>query len=1000
VTGVTTAVLASTLGVAATSSAAASSPTPLRAVPATSGHTFKAGSYIVVLKDKPLTTYTGSVRGYAATKPAVGGKVDVSSAAAKRYAGYLRQRQDSVMRAVGAAARTRYNVTLNGFAGHLSAEQAAKLSENSQVQAVLPDRIVKADTTNTANFLGLTGRTGVWAGLGGQANAGKGVVIGVIDTGYRPESASFSGRPVTTLAPQGVGVPYRVLTNRIAMKKGDGSTFFGVCQAGAGFTSSTCNSKVLGARYFAANLLAGGTQLAADESLSPRDTDTHGSHTASTAAGNIVAHAIVAGRDFGATSGMAPGAKLSVYKAFWRPADNPEGATGNTSDIVSAIDQAVADGVDVINYSAGQPGGSIGIEADDLAFLNAAASGVFVSASAGNDGPTPDTLGHLAPWETTVAAATTDLYYGTVVLGNGQKYRGSSINGTAVPASPAILGSAAAAGGAASADAARCIANSLDPAKVTGKVVVCDRGVSARVDKSAEVARAGGVGMVLANVTPNSLDTDIHAVPTVQVDDVSGAKIKSYVSSTAAPTIAIAVGDTTGARPEPIPQIAGFSSRGPAESVGANILKPDISAPGVSVIAAFVPKPANKNSVYGPESGTSMSAPHIAGLAALILQKNPLWSPARVKSAMMTTARDTVTTSGRPNANPFSQGAGYVEPRKFLNPGLVYDAGVSDYYGFLEGLGLDTGTGARPTDGTDVNEPSISIGGLAGTQTVTRRVTALRAGTYTAKAAVGKAGVTVSPSKLVFTKAGQTKSFAVKFTTSKAALAAFTTGFLTWTGPSRTTVRIPLAVRPVAAAAPSELHANISTPAGSGSYSVKLGTSPLSVSVKGLVKGDVTAGSVTPGPLSGPTVSDASNVVVPVTVAAGTTLFRAETRDDTAGDDIDLFVYDSAGTLVGVSGSATANEVVDLLAPAAGTYYVHVRGFSTGGGGSAAFSLRTFFVGNSAAGNLTASPSTLRGAIGSIQKVTLAWTGLDPTAPYLGWVGYGSSAVRTIVSFN
>ncbi|HYJ74305.1 MAG TPA: S8 family serine peptidase, partial [Kineosporiaceae bacterium] len=862
--GVTVAMGATAVGLAATSSEAApAGTTPLRVTRTTpAAHPFKAGNYIVVLKDKPLTTYSGSVRGYTATRPTGGKRVDVSSSAAKRYAGYLRQRQDGVLRSVGASARTRYSVALNGFAGHLSGEQAAKLAENSAVQAVLPDRILKASTVNTANFLGLRGSKGLWAALGGQANAGKGVVIGVIDTGYRPESASFAGKPVTTLAPQAVGVPYRVLTDRIAMKKGDGSTFFGVCQAGDSFPATTCNSKVIGARYFASNLIAGGTTLAPGEVLSPRDTESHGTHTASTAAGIGVNHAVVAGRDFGATWGMAPGAKLSIYKALWRTADAPDTGSGTTGDLVSAIDAAVADGVDVINYSVGPNGGSNGIEADDLAFLNAAAAGVFVSASAGNSGPAGDTVSHLAPWETTVAAASTDLFYGTVQLGNGQKYRGSSINGTAVPAHPAILGSAAAAAGRTAADAALCIDGSLDPAKVTGKVVVCDRGVNDRVAKSAEVARAGGVGMVLVNLTPNSLDTDIHAVPTVQVDNVAGAKIKAYVGTATAPTIAIAVNDTTGLKPEPVPQIAGFSSRGPAETVGANLLKPDIAAPGVSVIAAVVPSAENRNSAYGPESGTSMSAPHIAGLAALILQKNPAWSPARVKSAMMTTAIDTVSASGRPARIPFAQGAGFVNPRRFLNPGLVYDSGVSDYYGFLEAIGIDTGSGKAPTDGTEINVPSIAIGGLAGVQTVTRRVTALRAGTYTATATAGKAGVTVSPSKLVFTKAGQTKSFSVRFTTNKAALSAFTTGFLTWTGPSKNTVRIPLAVRPVAVAAPAELHADISTPSGSGTYSVKLGTSPLKLSVKGLVKGDVTSGSVTPGALSAPTVSNASNVVV------------------------------------------------------------------------------------------------------------------------------------------
>jgi subtilisin family serine protease len=1002
VTGITTAVLATSLGVAATSSEAA----PGAAVnQAAAGRSFKTGNYIVVLRDKPLTTYTGTVRGYAATKPATGRHVNVASAASKRYAGYLKQRQDGVLRKVGATARARYDVTVSGFAAHLSGAQAAELARTSGVLAVVPDKVLKIDTTNTANLLGLTGKNGVWARLGGQAKAGSGVVVGVIDSGYRPESASFRGSAVTTFAPQRVGVPYRTLTGRIAMKKADGGTFMGICQAGPSFAGTECNSKVLAARSFSQGFLQAGIPLAPGEVISVRDTNSHGTHTASTAAGNIVAHAVVAGRDFGQISGMAPGAKLSIYKALFRTADDPTSAAGVNSDIVAAIDQAVADGVDVINYSVGPNGGSNGIEIDDLAFLNAAAAGVFVAASAGNDGPGANTVSHLAPWETTVAAATADLFYGTVVLGNGQKYRGSSINGTAVPASPAILGSAGAAAGVAAADAMRCFANSLDPAKVTGKVVVCDRGVNDRVAKSAEVARAGGVGMVLANVNPNSLDTDIHSVPTVQVDDVTGAKIKSYVSSTANPTIAIAVGDTTGMKPEPVPQIAGFSSRGPAETVGGNLIKPDISAPGVSVIASIVPGPANKNSAYGPESGTSMSAPHIAGLAALILQKNPLWSPARVKSAMMTTATDTKRANGKPNTNPFDQGSGFVNPRRFLSPGLVYDAGIADYYGFLEsqgfmGSGIDTGTGAKPTDGTEINLPSIGIGSLTGKRTVVRKVTALTPGTYKAKASAGRVGVRVAPSTLRFTRAGQTKSFTVTFTTGKAKVGVFSTGFLTWTGPKGVRVRSPLAVRPVAVAAPTEVHATSAGTSGSASYRVTLGQSPLPLSVKGLVQGAVTTGSVTAGGVAVPPANNASNVVVPVTVPAGTTLFRAQTVGVPEANDLDIYVFDDAGNIVSTAGATSAaNETVDLVGLPAGQYFVEVNGFATTGGPSP-FTLRTFVVPNTAAGNLTVSPTTLTGTVPSTKTVTLSWKNLAAGAPYLGWIGYGSSTVRTIVSIN
>jgi hypothetical protein len=394
-----------------------------------------------------------------------------------------------------------------------------------------------------------------------------------------------------------------------------------------------------------------------------------------------------------------------------------------------------------------------------------------------------------------------------------------------------------------------------------------------------------------------------------------------------------------------------------------------------------------------------MSSPHIAGLAALVLQKYPLWSPAAVKSAMMTTAVNTLDARGKPATDPFAQGAGFVNPRRFLTPGLVYDASLADWYGFLEGQGIPTGTGAKAIRTSNLNQPSIAVGALAGKQTVTRRVTALTPGTYRASAVLPKTGVTVSPRVLTFTKAGQTKSFSVTVTRGRAALDAYTTGFLTWTGPRGITVRSPLAVRPVAAGAPAEVHGTGTS--GSASFRVALGASPLALSVKGLVPGTKTPGSVTPGSVATgiPPVSDAHNLVVPVTVPAGTTLLRAETVGAVDGDDLDLYVRDAKGGVVGGSVTPAANERADVLAPAAGTYYVVVNGYASAGA-STSFTLRTFAVGNTAAGNLTVSPTTLKGTVGSSVPVRVNWSGLAADTPYLGWIGYGSSSIRTIVSIN
>jgi subtilisin family serine protease len=984
----TTAVIATSLGVGATSSQAAPR--------AAAGSSFKTGDYIVVLRHDPLASYSGDVRGYAATRPTAGRKLNLTSSAAKRYRSFITKEQDSLISRAGAKPLARYSVSLNGFAARLTGAQAEKLSRTPGVLKVEPNRTVTADTTETPRLLGLTGKNGLWAKLGGQAKAGAGVVVGVIDSGYTPESPSVAGKPVTAIVPQRTGVPYRDLNDRIAMKKTDGNTFTGVCQAGQDFPASTCNSKVLAARYYATSLASQGgpSALVPQESLSPRDGLSHGTHTSSTAAGNPVAHVKIRGVDFGNASGMAPAAKLSIYKVLWSLKSNPSSASGSDADSLSAVDQAVADGVDVINYSVGS-----GLQFDivDLAFLHAAAAGIFVSASAGNSGPGANTVEHVAPWLTTVAATTAHRFEGTVVLGNGKKYRGVSLSRSPLPASPAILGASAVAPGSNATDARLCGPNSLDPAKVTGKVVVCDRGVYDRVAKSAEVKRAGGVGMVLANTSPNSLDPDVHSVPTVHVDEVAGAAIKAYVTSTANPTIAFAVGDTTGLPPTPLPQIAGFSSRGPSEDTGADLIKPDISAPGVGIIAAVAPS-RSQGDFYGPESGTSMAAPHIAGLAALILQVHPLWSPATIKSAMMTTATDTLLANGKRATDPFAQGAGFVNPRRFLNPGLVYNAGVTDYLAYLEGQGFDTESGVKAIDASDVNVPSIGIGALAGTQTVTRRVTALTPGTYRAKAGVPGSTVKVTPSTLRFTKAGQTKSFKVTITRAKGTLEKFATGFLTWTGPKGITVRSPIAVRPTAAAAPAEVHGTGAS--GSASYRVQLGTSPLAVSVKGLTAGTSTDSTVATGARTQPPTANAANVITSFIVPAGTTLARIETVDPTANDDVDLYVYDSAGELVGQSSGSSATERIDLLAPDAGTYTVQVNGFAAANGSSISYKLRTFAVGNTAAGNLTVSPSTLTGAPGAKVTVTLRWTGLDASKPYLGWVGYGSSPVRTIVSIN
>jgi subtilisin family serine protease len=997
VAGVAVATLATSGSAQATSSPATAAAPGTGASGSSSGQDaapLKAGNYIVTMLAPPAASYDGGVAGMAATRPAHGRRLDARTTAVQRYRQHLLGQQSALLRKTGVKAGEQYTVALNGFAARLTAAQAAKLAGSRGVLSVTPDTRRKPDLFETPKFLGLQGPAGTWNQVGGVDRAGKGVVVGVLDTGIWPENPSFAGAPVKRTTPGGAGSTY-LKDGKIHVVKKDGGEFVGECQAGDQFYATTCNSKLVGARFYASGFV---NAVPADkrgpfEFLSPRDGDGHGSHTSSTAVGNQISGMVVNGRQFGRSSGMAPAAKLATYKVCWDSSqDDLDGCY--SSDMIAAVEDAVTDGVDVINFSIGGDTPESASDPLEITFLNAAAAGVFVAASAGNSGPGDSTVGHNSPWLTTVAAGSAHRLEGTVQLGDGAKLRGASFNATALPAKPAILGSAAAASGATAAAALLCTPDTLDPAKVTGKIVVCDRGTVDRVAKSAEVKRAGGVGLVMTNPSPNSLNADVHAVPTVHVQDTDRAAIVGYLG-TANPTIALLVGDQTGKAPTPLPVVAGFSSRGPDLTSGGDLLKPDITAPGVDIVAAVAPGPHRGDS-FDVESGTSMSSPHVAGLAALILGKRPDWSPATVKSAMMTTATDTRTEAGGKNTNPFDQGAGFVNPRRFLEPGLVYDAGFDDWAGYLEGVGLDTGTGLPAIDPSDVNVPSIAIGALAGTQTVKRRVTAIRSGTYHAFAKVPGVTTVVEPSVLRLRK-GQTAEFTVTFTRKQAALDTYATGFLTWVS-GYTAVRSPIAVRPVPLAAPAEVSG--SGASGSKPYQVQAGTTgSIDLTVSGLAAGTVRDDSVAAGAADPTPPGNAANKVYEVTIPAGTNLARFDEVAGDAADDLDLYVFDDSFQLVAYSATGAASERVDMPDPAAGTYHVLVNGFATNDGQPAAFSLRSFNVG-AAAGNLTATPDPLPVTLGQAATVTLGWSGLTAGTPYLGTVGYSGSDARTIVSIG
>jgi len=473
-----------------------------------------------------------------------------------------------------------------------------------------------------------------------------------------------------------------------------------------------------------------------------------------------------------------------------------------------AIDQAVADGVDVINYSISGTLTNF-LDPVELAFLSAADAGVFVAASAGNNGPTTGTVAHPGPWLTTVSAGTHNRSgAGSAVLGT-VTYQGASL---ATPVGPAPLIDSTAAGltGADPTALSLCFTAGnnggkpvLDPAKVTGKIVVCDRGVNGRVEKSEAVRDAGGVGMILLNTSPNSLNADFHFVPTVHLADTDRTNVKNFAATAGATA---RINQATIVFNVPAPLTAAFSSRGPLAAGGGDLLKPDVIAPRQDIVAAFAP-PVNAGLLFNLISGTSMSSPHVAGLAALLKNLHPDWTPMMIKSAFMTTGTDVLDGPNTNSAVIFRQGAGHVKPNAAADPGLVYNSGFNDWLAFLCGAT----TGVVPSacnalsaagfslDPSDLNGASISIGALVGAQTVKRRVTNVGTNTSTYTAAVtGMTGITttVTPPSLTLAP-GASASFKVTFTRTTAAIAAYTGGQLRWSDGNHT-VRSPITVRPVA----------------------------------------------------------------------------------------------------------------------------------------------------------------------------------------------------------
>ncbi len=941
--------------------------------------------YIVRMAGEPVASYSGRLKGYAATRPALGEKVDLSRPETQNYRAYLKSKQDAAVAAVGGRKLYNYDLVFNGFAAELTDAQAEKLASMKGVLSVVKDELRSVDTSSTPAFLGLTDHHGLWDELGGGREAGEGVIVGIVDSGIWPENASFEGDDRHHHGHGGKHSHHRGDDHGKGWGHKDSSLrdWAGYCEDGEEFVGDdACNGKIIGARYF--NEAWGGDEgIEAQrpwEFNSPRDYDGHGSHTAATSAGNYRTTVTGPAAVFGKVSGMAPGARIAAYKALWSTEDAST-ANGFTSDLVAAIDQAVADGVDVINYSVSGSQTSFR-DPVEIAFLYAADAGVFVSASAGNSGPTASTVAHPSPWLTSVAAGTHNRgTSGSTTLGDGTSYTGQSLAAAPVTA-PLILATDAGLAGADPVAVQLCYstgfngAPALDPAKVAGKIVVCDRGTNARVDKSLAVQEAGGVGMILTNVNNNTLNADFHTIPSVHLQVTDRAAVWAYgATAGATATINKAVIDYS----TPAPYTASFSSRGPLRAGAGDLLKPDVTAPGQDILAAFSPVLGGLD--FNILSGTSMAAPHIAGIAALLKDRYPRWSPMMIKSAIMTTAYNTLDGDPNSPAVIFGAGAGHVAPNKAEDPGLVFDSGWNDWLGFLCGTQLPvencTSAGIPVLDPSDFNGPSIAIGDLAGSQTVTRTLTNVAGRSRYSVSVQGLAGTTVSVTPATFyINPGKSQKVSITVSRTTAPLNAYTGGYITWSD-GRHKVRIPVVVKPVALGAPAQV---------SGSFPVKFGyDGPFTATPRGLVPAATASGSV----------SDGATQAFSIPIAAGTTYARFSLFDTDvapASDlDLRLFRVNADGTLTQVasSGGATSNEEMNLVNPTAGTYVLAIDGYATGN--PTAYKAFVWRLGSTSTGNMAvAAPATA--TLGATGNVDLTFSGLTPGVRYLGSVAYDGAA--------
>ncbi|MEO9944276.1 S8 family serine peptidase [Paraglaciecola sp.] len=896
--------------------------------------------YIVRFSEEPLATYRGSIAGLKATAAnikRVAGKRDAAklnsrSAESQAYLNFLAKRHAKMEQEMSARLgrtldiKRRYKAALNGLAVTMTQDEAERLASLSGIQRIEIDQESFPDTDSGPAYIGAPA---IWDGSAtGIAAKGEGMVIGILDSGINGNHPSFAA----------VGDDGYEHVNPL----GDG-VFKGECDStSADYNASVeCNNKLIG-RY----LFIDATPTETDS----EDTDGHGTHTASTAGGNVLDNAPIFDAEGNPTglevpiSGVAPHANIMAFQVC--------APSCFTSDRIAAVDQIILDGVvDVINHSIGSStpiNSSPWDDSGQLIWLAAREAGITVANSAGNNGPDPSTLGSAgAPWMTNVAALTHDRAIQPKFLnefsGGDTSFpadlEGGSVSGGHGPASIVYAGDFS----NGDSNPEQCLTAFPAGTWSNDEIVVCDRGEIARTQKCINVRDGGAAGCVLANIDggSDSVANDAHVVPAIHINAASGNALKDWLATGSEHMATITDGLLPfGTDPALGSIMADFSSRGPNTS--QDYLPVMVGAPGVDIYAAYV-----SGIEYSFLSGTSMSSPHVAGASTLVKQVQPDWTDAEVQSALATTAGSAVKEDGITDATPFDTGGGMIQVDLAVQAGLLLDETTANF------------EAANPAIGGDPK--TLNVAGMVNRSCLiscswTRTLEATTDGSWTVSTT--DTAVTVSPASFSLA-AGETQSLVVtvdssEFSTDEwvhEAINLIPSGDL----PEQ---HLTVSFMPSTGEIPEEVVVDATRDVDSylvaGIESSEI--TDLQISVGGLVAADGMEFSLSgDSNVDSPFDNLADGVVyTTLTVSDDATRLVAFTTDESSeSPDLDLFVgfdSDSDGMpdeseLVCISATATAAESCDFTELPTGTYWVAVQNYTPSETSPDAFTLYTAVVG-------------------------------------------------------